>query len=804
MQTFEIIEKPSILNKITLCESIDVDLLKRLLLSDFLIEYTPDTKTKMNNEDDIRVSYETEKEQLVNYLKKYNEVTEEIKTLYYYGFGKEYGRVYPFKSLSLISFRRETRHTICGNIYVDIDIANAHPTILYQIAESLGKPCPMLKKYVLNRDKEINNVMKLFKTTRDIAKNLFIRLMYGVSVGISFNSWKKDNNVKDINMTRFICEYGLELDGLKEAVTEANKTKKLMKGIKKTNIGGTVMAYLCQNIERQILEQIYIYLLNNKYLGDNKNKPNGVLCFDGIMVKKSDRTNAALLVNLNKEIQAKTGFNLTFTYKDMNEGHQPEELPALPDPDSFELENVDEFNSVYLLSLEEYPIRKRYWELFACKIIGINKYMFKLNKNTSPVYYPCNKTAIVESFYEIKDFVFKWIQDATKRVHSRIEFRPYNGVYTQTFTEFDNIYNLFKGFNPLIKTPYDKSRSNSILKAFMDITFQLCEANQAYHEYFLNYIAQMVQHPEDKTIGHVVVFRGMPGNGKTLICDVIGNLLNNAHYISTANENDIFGTHAVAAENKILVNWNEAASDGGTHNKLKSFVTDKTTQVNPKNIQQYEVQLFARMIVTTNNASVIKVEVGDRRVVAFQVTDKYCGEDYATFWAKHSELFFKPVFIACLYDFFNEKDISNYNFKVMRPITDLYRDWQDLYRSPELCFIKHKCEVLIDNGEGSIDVEIKGDKLCGEYREYCTSVGLSKCASIPDKTIYAWLMQYCLKSLHKPLKRNFVFFRFNPNELYNELKTRNIVRKESMFVDDADVVKAKQDSKLIGYEFDFE
>jgi hypothetical protein len=43
------------------------------------------------------------------------------------------GRVYPAKSLSLCSIRRELRHTLAHGNYVDIDVANAHPEILNQL-----------------------------------------------------------------------------------------------------------------------------------------------------------------------------------------------------------------------------------------------------------------------------------------------------------------------------------------------------------------------------------------------------------------------------------------------------------------------------------------------------------------------------------------------------------------------------------------------------------------------------------------------------------------------------------------------
>ena len=39
----------------------------------------------------------------------------------------------PAKSLGLHSIRREIRHILCEELYIDVDIENAHPQLLLQI-----------------------------------------------------------------------------------------------------------------------------------------------------------------------------------------------------------------------------------------------------------------------------------------------------------------------------------------------------------------------------------------------------------------------------------------------------------------------------------------------------------------------------------------------------------------------------------------------------------------------------------------------------------------------------------------------
>ena len=49
------------------------------------------------------------------------------------------GRVNPKNSLGLFSIRREIRHTLAEQRYVDLDIDNCHPVILNQIQNRITK-----------------------------------------------------------------------------------------------------------------------------------------------------------------------------------------------------------------------------------------------------------------------------------------------------------------------------------------------------------------------------------------------------------------------------------------------------------------------------------------------------------------------------------------------------------------------------------------------------------------------------------------------------------------------------------------
>ena len=121
-------------------ELIDVSILNKLINSSLLntVEWTSGSMT-----------FENEKHQLLMLKKqvKNNKLSVKYKRPKY-----QLGRVYPAKSLSLCSVRREIRHTLAYNKYVDIDIANCHPELLKQICDNNKIKTRYLKQYVENRE----------------------------------------------------------------------------------------------------------------------------------------------------------------------------------------------------------------------------------------------------------------------------------------------------------------------------------------------------------------------------------------------------------------------------------------------------------------------------------------------------------------------------------------------------------------------------------------------------------------------------------------------------------------------------
>ena len=90
--------------------------------------------------------------------------------------GEQAGRLYPKRgAVSLQNLKGDVRKALSHDTYTDVDMVNAHPTILSQLFEREGLTCPHLGRYVAEREACLAET----GMTRKDAKTAFILLMYG-------------------------------------------------------------------------------------------------------------------------------------------------------------------------------------------------------------------------------------------------------------------------------------------------------------------------------------------------------------------------------------------------------------------------------------------------------------------------------------------------------------------------------------------------------------------------------------------------------------------------------------------------
>jgi phage/plasmid-associated DNA primase len=230
----------------------------------------------------------------------------------------KYGRFYACGSLSLQSLSRVIRHTIANEFYYDVDVVNAHPIFLSHLCKKNGFKCPNLNKYIKNRDECLEDIkINGISIDREKAKKIYLALT---------NGGKKDYNEvynKLKNPPLFLKEYKKEMEEIHDFFAKKYKKKyekataeRKKKGKDWNHKASFTNKLLC-DFENNVLMNIYEFFKCPKTC---------VLCFDGLMILKSDFSNDEENNNLLKECEnfifKKLKININLKFKEMNEGLQ--------------------------------------------------------------------------------------------------------------------------------------------------------------------------------------------------------------------------------------------------------------------------------------------------------------------------------------------------------------------------------------------------------------------------------------------------------------------------------------------------
>ena len=211
---------------------------------------------------------------------------------------KTYGRLFAQNS-SLQGLPREIRNSIAYGLYYDIDMKNAHPTLLNQYCQKNGIRCDILEQYVKNRDEIIKNITLSTEITSDDAKHNFLSILNGGTT-----------KIKNEFMEKFIEE--IKLIHKQVCLLNPDEFKKI-KARKEYNPEGSMMNIVLCKLEHFILMNAINFFKNKNYNVD-------VLIFDGFMLRKEEDKpiNEEILNELKTYIKNKTKYDIEFVEKSLS------------------------------------------------------------------------------------------------------------------------------------------------------------------------------------------------------------------------------------------------------------------------------------------------------------------------------------------------------------------------------------------------------------------------------------------------------------------------------------------------------
>ena len=226
------------------------------------------------------------------------------------------GREYAVKSIGLQSLILSIRHTVCLDIWTDIDQVNSHPSILKILFDKHGVKSKMLEDCLNNREAFLKKV----SVNRDTAKTDVIALINGGvfpdnKVLVDFEKDIKPGINTIINKP----EYKPILDFVKDKY-KVDENGKDPNG-KYVNISGKTISRILQVIENDLL-MAYVEWANGKgFLGDDNNI---ALIFDGFQLLSKYNITAEHLRECEQYALDKTGYFIELKIKDFD---NPLDLP---------------------------------------------------------------------------------------------------------------------------------------------------------------------------------------------------------------------------------------------------------------------------------------------------------------------------------------------------------------------------------------------------------------------------------------------------------------------------------------------
>ena len=636
-----------------------------------------------------------------------------IQVKYHKGkFSNDIGRWYVENGTGLAPIKSCIRHTICDNLWVDIDQVNSHPTILKQIMDKYQYSSPLLKKYIDNRDDILNDIMKEEGFTKENAKDAVISTINGKNYKSPTLSTLHNEIKLPINNIMKCDDYKHIYDYCKNTFGD------------KCNLWGKTMSRILQVEENKMLE-CYIDFCNDK--GLIKKYKDGyeiALVFDGFQLMKNDAINDELLEELRLYAFEKTGFNIKLKLKPFDKYLKLPENYNLNDEENKDKDD-DEDDEYIDDNIKSYEETKVEFEKNHCKImfppciytfdaVSLDDELqnFKYAKDT----FSHIKCWVQEKKKKvIKQFINVWLLDCNIKIYNRITWKPF------PLSCEANVYNKWNGFDlsnqPLIETDRD------YWKEFLSFCYNLFETKEVA-EYILARYAYRLQNAGLRT-KVCFIYYGVEGIGKSTFIETIYKVFGKfVVFIDKAKK--MYENHSTFEKEKIFICVNEAGGADNFENSevLKTRITENKLYINPKGIQAYEIDNLCDYDMTTNNINVVKItDDSERRWFQTEITNYYA-DNIDFFIDFNDNILNNDYAIKQIYEGLNKYDwksvvkSGNFQDKNFKPITSITKRVKECNRDKLIYFFK---DTINDyTSEDSPNINLNNRELFIMWNDWCS------------------------------------------------------------------------------------
>ena len=700
----------------------------------FEIDINPDLLELMMESNNP--NFTTERKTLLNNLiEKIDRKKNKLKVKHNQRYG--IGRFYADNSISPICVSRHMKHTLFHHLnYIDLDMVKGHPTIIYSIAKLNNIDLPTFGRYLFNPTSifaeliEYYSVINDIPLTEDDVKDIFNISIYGGG----HTTWIEQMSAKGRNLATtdphtFVSNFIKECKIVMELIYLNNKD--IVDKVKgnltdEYKIKSRTMSYWCGAIENDIIHICYKYLVKRGMIVDKKNV---LLEYDGICFKKIDGQNEefldSILTELNDKILKETNLNILMKWKGYKEEHVHNEIiSSLMDAKTNDCE-VNEKIEEDDEDIEDFAFVSKRFEQNHLKIKNKGIFIKELDDTIIVM----SKTNLITSYEhliyikvnirfdsegnEIKiytklNFISDWMRNnPDQRCYDDIECFPEGSICPP------NIFNTWKPFAMENIKTYEPNED--ALKKMLNHIKILCGNDDIITDYFIKWIAQMIQFPAIKSTCPTIISK--EGAGKGTLMRLLEKMLGSNKVFETATPSrDIWGDFNGRMANTFLINLNELSKKETieSEGKIKALITDPKITINNKGVSQYDINSYHRFIITTNKEEPINTSSDDRRKFIFRSSDELCGNK--EYFNKMYELLDDVNVIKTCYEHFKAiKEIEKFN-NIQIPVSNYQQQLQKLSVSP----IENWLETFTIANENKLEVEELSKDLFSSFLKWCS------------------------------------------------------------------------------------
>jgi hypothetical protein len=197
--------------------------------------------------------------------------------------------------------------------------------------------------------------------------------------------------------------------------------------------------------------------------------------------------------------------------------------------------------------------------------------------------------------------------------------------------------------------------------------------DKADQQHLLNFMAQLVQHPEVK-IHFAILLQSIEGAGKGALAKILKRIIGDRNVVEPSND-EVLKTFTGWQEGAQLAIINELMADGRKDvlNRLKSPITEDTLRIEKKFGNTFTIPNHMNLFCMTNFKNALSLAEGDRRwLVLYSPAAKQSVEYYNQLFGAIAD----DSKVAAVMEFLLNWEIS-FNPKAPAPFTAAKADMQD-------------------------------------------------------------------------------------------------------------------------------